>query len=116
MGLVRYKHVVDALAADIRTGRLRPATRLPTHRALAAKYGLALGTASRVYAELEAIGLVVGETGRGTFVRDPSYPRPARPCASLQPRATWNRCCTTSPTAGACTSAPSWRGTCSRGC
>jgi len=76
MGLVRYKQVVDALAADIRTGRLRPATRLPTHRELAAKHGLALGTASRVYAELEAIGLVVGETGRGTFVRDPSYPRP----------------------------------------
>lgn len=74
MGLVRYKQVVDALASDIRTGRLRPATRLPTHRELAAKHGLALGTASRVYAELEAIGLVVGETGRGTFVRDPSCP------------------------------------------
>lgn len=76
MGVVRYKQVVDALAADIRAGRLRPATRLPTHRELAARHGLALGTASRVYAELEAIGLVVGETGRGTFVRDPSYPRP----------------------------------------
>jgi DNA-binding transcriptional MocR family regulator len=29
----------------------------------------------RVYHELEAIGLVVGETGRGTFVRDTSLPR-----------------------------------------
>jgi len=75
MGQVRYKQVVDSLAADIRTGRLRPASRLPTHRALAQRYGLALATASRVYAELEAIGLVVGETGRGTFVRDQSYPR-----------------------------------------
>ena len=75
MGQIRYKHVVDALAADIRSGRLRPASRQPTHRALAQTHGLALATASRVYAELEAIGLVVGETGRGTFVRDQSYPR-----------------------------------------
>ena len=75
MGQVRYKQVVDALATDIRAGRLRPGTRLPTHRALAQRHGLALATASRVYAELEAIGLVVGETGRGTFVRDGSCPR-----------------------------------------
>ena len=31
---------------------------------------MALVTASRVYAELEAMGLVSGEQGRGTFVRD----------------------------------------------
>lgn len=77
MGQVRYKQVVDALASDIRAGELRPGTRLPTHRALAQRHGLALATASRVYAELEAIGLVVGETGRGTFVRDPASPRGA---------------------------------------
>lgn len=77
MGRVRYKQVVDALAADIRAGRLRPSDRLPTHRQLAQTRGLALATASRVYAELEGMGLVVGETGRGTFVRDPSCPRGA---------------------------------------
>ncbi len=32
-------------------------------------------TATRVYAELEAMGLVSGETGRGTFVREASLPR-----------------------------------------
>ena len=66
----RYKSLVDAFAADIRSGRLLPGTRLPTHRQLAATEGLALVTASRVYAELEAMGLVSGETGRGTFVRE----------------------------------------------
>ena len=66
----RYKTIVDAYAADIRCGRLAPGTRLPTHRQLAAQEGLALVTASRVYAELEAMGLVSGETGRGTFVRE----------------------------------------------
>jgi DNA-binding transcriptional MocR family regulator len=70
----RYKALVDALAADIRSGSLLPGTRLPTHRQLAAQHGLALVTASRVYAELEAMGLVSGETGRGTFVRETALP------------------------------------------
>jgi len=70
----RYKSLVDSFAADIRSGRLSPGTRLPTHRQLAATQGLALVTASRVYAELEAMGLVSGETGRGTFVRETSLP------------------------------------------
>lgn len=66
----RYKQLVDRLAADIRAGRLRPGTRLPTHRDLAAREGLALVTATRVYAELQVMGLVSGETGRGTFVKE----------------------------------------------
>ena len=66
----RYKPLVDRLAADIRAGKLLPGTRLPNHRRLAASEGLALVTASRVYAELEAMGLVSCETGRGTFVRE----------------------------------------------
>ncbi|MDB6143317.1 MAG: GntR family transcriptional regulator [Pseudomonas sp.] len=70
----RYKTLVDAFATDIRAGRLLPGTRLPTHRQLAASEGLALVTATRVYAELEAMGLVSGEAGRGTFVRETSLP------------------------------------------
>ena len=70
----RYKSLVDTFAADIRAGRLPPGTRLPTHRQLATTEKLALVTASRVYAELEAMGLVSGETGRGTFVRETSLP------------------------------------------
>ena len=70
MPRARYKTLVDAFARDIRAGTLVPGTRLPTHRQLAASQGLALVTASRVYSELEAMGLVSGETGRGTFVRE----------------------------------------------
>jgi DNA-binding transcriptional MocR family regulator len=70
----RYKVVVDAFASDIRAGRLPAGTRLPTHRQLAAREGMALVTASRVYVELEAMGLVSGERGRGTFVRDLALP------------------------------------------
>ena len=70
MPQARYKPLVDRLAEDIRSGRLPPGTRLPTHRQLAAREGLALVTATRVYAELEAMGLVSGEQGRGTFVKE----------------------------------------------
>jgi DNA-binding transcriptional MocR family regulator len=72
--VARYKVVVDAFASDIRSGRLPSGTRLPTHRQLAAREGIALVTATRVYAELEAMGLVSGEQGRGTFVRDIALP------------------------------------------
>lgn len=74
MAHARYKQLVDELAAAIRAGRLLPGSRLPTHRRLAAQHGLALATASRVYAELAAMGLVSGETGRGTFVRETALP------------------------------------------
>lgn len=72
MAKARYKQLVDRFAADIRSGRMLPGTRLATHRQLAAQEGIALVTASRIYAELEAMGLVSGEAGRGTFVRDTS--------------------------------------------
>lgn len=75
MPQARYKTLVDTLADEIRQGRLAPGTRLPTHRELAAREGLALVTASRVYAELAVMGLVSGETGRGTFVREALLPR-----------------------------------------
>lgn len=74
MPRARYKLLVDAFAEAIRSGQMLPGTRLPTHRQLAAEHGLALVTASRVYTELAAMGLVSGETGRGTFVREISLP------------------------------------------
>jgi DNA-binding transcriptional MocR family regulator len=74
MPRARYKSLVDTYADAIRSGKMLPGTRLPTHRQLAADHGLALATASRVYTELEAMGLVSGETGRGTFVREIALP------------------------------------------
>ncbi|RQO80305.1 PLP-dependent aminotransferase family protein [Acidovorax sp. FJL06] len=69
-----FQPLVDELAAQIRSGRLPPGTRLPTHRALALRHGIALSTATRVYAELRALGLATGEVGRGTFVRETAVP------------------------------------------
>ena len=70
----RYKTIVDKFARTIRSGELPAGRRLPTHRRLAADEGISLATATRVYAELEAMGLVSGETGRGTFVRETALP------------------------------------------
>jgi DNA-binding transcriptional MocR family regulator len=71
----RYTAVAEDFAKRIHSGELTPGTQLPTVRSLMRTYQMALATASRVYSELELRGLVVGETGRGTFVRDPSMPR-----------------------------------------
>ncbi|CAL9303200.1 PLP-dependent aminotransferase family protein [Streptomyces sp. SudanB182_2057] len=64
-----YRRIADRIAADITGGRLRPGQRLPPQRAFARRRGIAPSTAGRVYAELVRRGLVVGEVGRGTFVR-----------------------------------------------
>ncbi|MEV7971214.1 GntR family transcriptional regulator, partial [Sphaerisporangium sp. NPDC088356] len=64
-----YRLIADAVAADIAAGRLRPGDRLPPQRAFARRRGIAGSTAARVYGELARRGLVVGEVGRGTFVR-----------------------------------------------
>lgn len=64
-----YRAIADALAADIRTGRLPVGTRLPTHRDLAWHLKVTVGTVTRAYSEAERRGLISGEVGRGTFVR-----------------------------------------------
>ncbi|MEU2063733.1 PLP-dependent aminotransferase family protein [Streptomyces sp. NPDC013455] len=64
-----YRRIADRIAADIGGGRLRPGQRLPPQRAFARRHGIAPSTAGRVYSELVRRGLVVGEVGRGTFVR-----------------------------------------------
>ncbi|WP_374449499.1 PLP-dependent aminotransferase family protein [Stella sp.] len=65
----KYRAIADALAEDIRRGAMRPGTRLPTHRDLAWRLGLTVGTVTRAYAEAERRGLIAGEVGRGTYVR-----------------------------------------------
>ncbi len=66
----RYRAIADAIADDIRMGRLPPGHRLPTHRELAWTLGVTVGTVTRAYKEVTARGLVDGEIGRGTFVRE----------------------------------------------
>ncbi len=66
----RYLAIAEAIAGDIRAGRLHSGARLPTHRDLAYRIGVTVGTVTRAYAEAERRGLIAGEVGRGTYVRD----------------------------------------------
>ena len=72
----RYRAIAAALAEDIERGGLEPGQRLPTHRDLAYRLGVTVGTVSRAYAEAGRRGLIAGEVGRGTFVRGPKEAGP----------------------------------------
>ena len=63
-----YLAVADAIADDLRSGRLAPGSRLPPQRELAAVLGVDLTTVTRAYAEARRRGLVSATVGRGTFV------------------------------------------------
>src|SRR5262249_28191404 len=66
----RYLAIAEALSGHVKSGRLRPGDRLPTHRDLAYRLGVTVGRVTRAYAEAARRGLVGGEVGRGTYVRD----------------------------------------------
>ncbi|MGE4505886.1 MAG: PLP-dependent aminotransferase family protein [Desulfovibrionaceae bacterium] len=72
---MRYMAIADAIHRDVRAGMLAPGDALPTHRELAERLGVTVGTVTRGYAEAARRGLVRGETGRGTFVAG----RPGQP-------------------------------------
>lgn len=64
--------IADGIETAIRAGDLHPGHRLPPQRRFAYQRGIAASTAGRVYRELVRRGLVTGEIGRGTYVRDPA--------------------------------------------
>src|SRR5688500_11737607 len=64
-----YRALADTVAGEIASGLLPAGTRPPPQRACAYQRGVAVSTATRVYAELVRRGLVSGEVGRGTYVR-----------------------------------------------
>ena len=57
-----------ALRTEILEGRMRPGTRLPGTRDLAAQYGLSRGTIVDAFEQLKSEGYVQGSVGSGTYV------------------------------------------------
>lgn len=76
-----YLAIADLIAADIAAGRLRPGTRLPPQRRLAARLGIDFTTVARGYVEAKRRGLVDSRIGQGTFVRVPPASAALRPGA-----------------------------------
>ena len=64
-----YRQIADHIRNQIETGELRPGTRLPTIRALAADVGVNRDTVALAYESLSSAGLLDSVVGRGTFVR-----------------------------------------------
>lgn len=65
-----YLRLADAIETAISDGTLSAGAKLPPQRNLAYDLGVTIGTISRAYALVHERGLVSGEVGRGTYVRD----------------------------------------------
>jgi GntR family transcriptional regulator / MocR family aminotransferase len=108
----RRSQLEGGLRSAIREGRLRPDTRLPSTRALAAELGVSRRLVVDAYEQLAAEGHLVARRGSGTRVApqplgppQPAPPQPAEPSpqpgvidlfagapeAALFPRRAWSR-------------------------
>lgn len=64
------QQIADDLRDEINAGTFPPGDPLPSERRLVDKYGTAPQTTRQAIAILKAEGLVVGQSGRGIFVRE----------------------------------------------
>jgi GntR family transcriptional regulator / MocR family aminotransferase len=100
--------VEAALREAVRSGRIRPGTRMPSSRGLARELAVARNTVTEAYGQLVAEGWLASRPGSGTWVAErpnqPSRPplatasevmrapydlRPGEPDLSAFPRSAW---------------------------
>ncbi|WP_327718154.1 GntR family transcriptional regulator [Streptomyces sp. NBC_00490] len=65
----KYLQIADDLAAQIRSGALKPGSPVPSETELMTRYSVASGTVRKAVAELRAAQLIETHHGRGSFVR-----------------------------------------------
>jgi len=68
-----YQRLRDQLAEQIASNRWQPGAAIPTESALAAEYGLSIGTVRKAIDQLVSESLLERQQGRGTFVRRPQF-------------------------------------------
>jgi DNA-binding transcriptional MocR family regulator len=68
MSAPAYLRIVQSIEADIRAGRLRPGDPVPSHRAAARRWKVAVATVTRAYAEAARRGLLNCRAGAVTRV------------------------------------------------
>ncbi len=66
---LKYRGIVEAIEADLRSGRIQPGDRMPPQRTIAEVLGVDLTTVTRAFNEARRRGLVEANAGRGTFIR-----------------------------------------------
>src|SRR5580704_6439824 len=64
-----YRQIMRQIEEAIAGGRLKPGDKLDSHRDLAEQLVIAPLTVKKAYDELEALGYIEMQRGRGTFVR-----------------------------------------------
>jgi len=79
-----YEQIRAQITAMAASGVLPSGTRLPTIRQLAADLGLAPGTVSRAYRELEAVGLISTRGRHGTYIARPPPLTPGERASRLR--------------------------------
>ena len=82
-GVPIYVQLRDQILLAIRSGALEPGERLPTMRQVAVDLKIDLNTVRHAYDELERLGALTLERGRGSFVSEVS-PAQARGLALTQ--------------------------------
>jgi GntR family transcriptional regulator len=80
-----YRQIMRQITEAIAGGRLKPGDRLASHRELSEQLVIAPLTVKKAYDELEALGYIETQRGRGTFV-NAHLPEPdrARQAGQLQ--------------------------------
>ena len=63
-----YEQIVSAVKTSILNHEIAPGDMLPSIRSLAKDLGISVITTKRAYEELETLGLIYSEQGRGFFV------------------------------------------------
>jgi DNA-binding transcriptional regulator YhcF (GntR family) len=79
-----FEQIRAQITAMAASGVLPPGTRLPAIRQLAADLGLAPGTVSRAYRELEAAGVITARGRHGTFIARPPTMTPYERASRLR--------------------------------
>ncbi len=64
-----YRQIMRQITEAVAGGRLKAGDKLPSHRELSETIAVAPLTVKKAYDELEALGFLETQRGRGTFVR-----------------------------------------------
>lgn len=65
-----YRQIMRQMREGIASGRLRAGEKVPSHRELAEQLVIAPLTVKKAYDELEKLGLLETQRGKGTFICD----------------------------------------------
>jgi DNA-binding transcriptional regulator YhcF (GntR family) len=63
-----YRQIIEKITRLVQLGELMPGDRVPPERDLAESAGIARGTISKAYGELERNGIIESSRGKGSFV------------------------------------------------